>query len=748
MTPGNYLNKINIKQLLKLVFYSSTIAIVILTTSTIIIEKLSLDSQKELMNHVVKIGTITNNLNNSITALIRRTTNIALSENIDELKSASKRKELEQELTDNLITLKELLKKTTDDTTLINDFKNIYEKFLAADNEYLKKQETLIILNERLYGKNLALEIYVNNIIGAVEAAAGKIKLKASRARHARETRDIGDNKIPITNSFLENESLSEQQQRVENASHQVQLSAIQIVRLSRKLLQTSNRDALVSIRDNEIAQEISQIRISLNILRAYLKEFPKLMKDVASVHNSTTFLINILLEDRLSIYNLRTQYLDLKHNLDSHLRNEVYKNTDAMVKITDDLGKHVNNIIDLNKREREISLKINYLIILLLSIFVIIFITSSLRTLKYRIDKPLQLINGAVNDLSNGQLASRLNSNNFAKDEFWSVANSFNQFAERNEQLINELSSTHDALLENQQRLNAILENALVGIAHLKDRYFISVNQRFEEMFGYDRENLEGLRTEILFPSKNDFETVGEQAYPDFREGNTYRSEWKLRHNNGNEFWCAISAKSIEDGKPESGTIWLYEDISERKKTEEQLIALANYDNLTGLPNRALFMDRLLNHIDLAKRNDQMIAVMYIDLDRFKQINDTLGHEAGDKLLIEVAKRLNSSVRNSDTVARIGGDEFTIIMIGLRNKEIPARTASKIIKLLEKPVLIDNQEVETSPSIGISMYPADGNNITELIRNADSAMYQAKNHGRNNFQFYSANINAESLNN
>jgi diguanylate cyclase (GGDEF)-like protein/PAS domain S-box-containing protein len=742
----NYLNKIDIKQLLKLVFYSSSIAIAILTISTILIEKRSFESQKELINHVIKIELITNNLNNAITSLIKRTADIALSDTIDELISVSNRKELEQTLTNDLTTLNELLQSTTDNTNLINDFHTLYEKFIISDNEHLIKQKNLIILNERLGGKNLALEIYVNNIISAVEAAAGKIKLKASRIRHARKIKNMDVNKHSITNSFLSSEDPSGQQQRVENASRHVQLSAIQIVQLSRKLLQISNRDALVSVRDNEIAQEISQIKISLNVLKADLKDLPELMKDVISVRNSMNYLIDILIEDKYSIYNLRTESLDLKSSLDLHLHNTVYKNADAMVKIVDALGQHVNNIINSNKNNIESNSKISYFIIILLSIFVVIFITSSLRTLKYRIDKPLQLISDAVDNLSKGKLTSRLNSSDFARDEFLLVANSFNTFAKRNEQLINELSSTHDALLENQHRLNAILENALVGIAHLKDRRFISVNQRFEEMFGYDRNNIEGLQTDILFSTKNDFEVVGEEAYKSLRDNDTYYNEWLVKHKDGNEFWCAFSAKSIEDGKPEHGTIWLYEDITERKQTEKQLITLANYDILTGLPNRALFLDRLKNQIELAERNGHIISVMFIDLDRFKQVNDSLGHEVGDKLLKNIADKLNSCVRSSDTVARLGGDEFTIIMINIKNELVPERTAIKIIQSLKEPSFINGHEISISPSIGISMYPADGDSVADLIRNSDAAMYHAKELGRNNYQFYTNEMDSESL--
>lgn len=741
-----FLKKVDIKRLLKFAFYSSTIAILVLALSAITIEKISYESQKNLIETVVKMDSAIKQLNNTITAFIRRNTDITLSESIADLDAIQNRKELENEFNNDLMIIEDLLKPDKN-FNLINDFKDLFNKFINVDIELFKKQELLITLNNDLQLNNQALEDYVHEIIDAVDSASGKIKLKASRSRLAisKAFNAQGGNLTNIDSTLLE--SLLGQQKRVEKASHQVQLSALQIVQLSRKLSQLNNRDALVSVKDNEIAQEISQIKISLNILSANLKNFPDLMNDVTRVNTALKNLVKILIEDKFSIYNLRTQNLELKAEIESHLNNEVHQYASAMVDMVDKMEDYLDKNIANNIKHTEKITKISYVIIFIVSVFVVVFITTILRTLRHRINYPLSLIGKTVDELTQGKLASRLNEKNFAKDEFWLVAKTFNQFAERNESLINDLSTARDALHENEQRLQAILENALVGIAHLVDRRFVSVNHRFEEMFGYERNSIKGLRTEILFSSQNDFEVVGEQAYSSFRDGSTYRSEWLVQHKNGDEFWCAISAKSIVDGKPELGTIWLYEDISERKRTEEQLRTLANYDMLTGLPNRSLFMDRLHNYIDLAKRQNQMIAVMFIDLDRFKQVNDSLGHEAGDKLLKAVANRLNTCVRSSDTVARLGGDEFTIIMVGLSNKMIPARTADKIIQIMSTPILIDDQEISISPSIGISMYPADGKNVAELVRNADAAMYHAKKQGRNNYQFYADEMNAESLN-
>lgn len=740
------LNTANIKQLLQFIFFSSTIAILILAISTIVIERFSYDSQKKLVGYVVNIETLTKNMNNTITSLIVRNRAIELANNISALKAIPDRTVLEQKFNTDYKALNSLLP-SDNSMYVIKNFEELFKQFLLVDSELFIKKENIIELKNELQTKELLLGNIVHEIIDAVDSASGKIKLKASRSRIDLNEKYNETEQHSHASHILLLENLLGQQRRVEAASHQVQLSAIQIIQLSHKLTRAISKDALIDVRDNEIAQQLSQINISLDALTGELKEFPELMTDVSRVSEALHYLVKILIKDERSIYNLWAQYLDLNLIIESSLNKQVEGYAHSMIKTVRELEEHLNLIISDHKKSTDQITKLNYIMISCISLLVLLFITTVLRKLRNRINHPLKLIGDAVNNLTKGNLTSRLYSTDFAKDEFLLLANSFNDFAARNEQLINELSSTHDALLENERRLNAILENALVGIVHLKDRKFISVNHRFEQMFGYDRNNIEGLKTEILFSSKEDFEIVGEEAYKNLRENDTYHNEKLVKRKDGSEFWCAISAKSIEDGKPEFGSIWLYEDISERKSTEEQLIMLANYDILTGLPNRTLFIDRLENYINLAKRNEQMISVMFIDLDRFKQVNDSLGHEVGDKLLKAVADKLNSCVRSSDTVARLGGDEFTVIMIDIKNELIPERTAIKIIQTLKEPIYINDQEISISPSIGISMYPNDGTTVADLLRNSDAAMYHAKSLGRNNYQFYTNEMNSESLN-
>ena len=183
-----------------------------------------------------------------------------------------------------------------------------------------------------------------------------------------------------------------------------------------------------------------------------------------------------------------------------------------------------------------------------------------------------------------------------------------------------------------------------------------------------------------------------------------------------------------------------------ERKRVEQGFSFLVQYDNLTGLANRVLFRERLNRALIRADRNKKLVALMFIDLDRFKNINDTLGHDAGDQLLIEVGKRLINCTREGDTIARLGGDEFTIILEDVRSMNSVAVVARKIIDAMVAPFGIGGHELYITPSIGITMYPLDDTNEHNLLKNADTAMYRAKEQGRNGFQFYTRGMNTRSL--
>ena len=291
---------------------------------------------------------------------------------------------------------------------------------------------------------------------------------------------------------------------------------------------------------------------------------------------------------------------------------------------------------------------------------------------------------------------------------------------------------------------LDTILENAMVGIAFIKQRKLIRVNNKFEQLFACDREMIEGQSAACLYPNIEAFEQLGEQAYEVLQQGGNFEGVVQLIRQNGETFWCALSSKAISPEEPQEGTIWLFEDVTIQREQDDKLRDLATLDSLTGLPNRGVFNDRLDHAIHKAHRNSSRLAVFFLDLDHFKNINDSLGHRAGDLLLCEVANRLKLCVREGDTVARLGGDEFTIILEDIRSVQYVAKVADKIFDILSKLYLLETTEVNVSPSIGISLYPADGRDADILLRNADAAMYHAKKSGRNNFQFYSAEMNAQ----
>jgi len=224
----------------------------------------------------------------------------------------------------------------------------------------------------------------------------------------------------------------------------------------------------------------------------------------------------------------------------------------------------------------------------------------------------------------------------------------------------------------------------------------------------------------------------------------------------NGADFTVNLQAEAVFDDRLKAlSVVGTAQDISERKQSEKEIHRLAYFDSLTGLPNRVLFKDRLTQAVLHARRYRTALATLFLDLDRFKAINDTLGHNIGDLLLKSVADRLAESVRHSDSVsrsvekeenhslARLGGDEFTVLLTNLREAQDAATVARRIVGGMAKPFLIEGREIFITVSIGIAVFPVDGESVDALLKNADSAMYHAKEQGRNNFQYYSDTLNA-----
>ncbi len=284
-----------------------------------------------------------------------------------------------------------------------------------------------------------------------------------------------------------------------------------------------------------------------------------------------------------------------------------------------------------------------------------------------------------------------------------------------------------------------AVLRSMNEAVSVLDGEFnFVSVNPAFTRMTGYTEAEVLGKSASILDSSQHDQAFYHRTRQKLVGEGHWSGELWE-RRKNGQEFLCSIQCVSaqITHGEPQL-FVAVLNDITLQKRAEQELRYLANFDTLTNLPNRALLSERLSRAIVRARRQNHRIAVLFLDLDRFKDINDSLGHTAGDRILRAVAMRLQDTVGEHQTVARLGGDEFTVVLETLNDPADADRIAREIIMAFEAPLALDDrQEVVISPSIGISLYPDHGQVPTELLKQADTAMYQAKAAGRRTFVRY-----------
>ncbi|AZD10651.1 Sensory box/GGDEF domain/EAL domain protein [Pseudomonas chlororaphis] len=279
---------------------------------------------------------------------------------------------------------------------------------------------------------------------------------------------------------------------------------------------------------------------------------------------------------------------------------------------------------------------------------------------------------------------------------------------------------------------------------------YIVQANEAFSRVSGY-------AVSQVLDQLPNML-TVDEQQEAHLRyvlkqlhQHSTWEGEVWLKRRNGEHYpaWVGITAVLDDEGDLAS-YVCFFTDISERKASEQRIHRLAYYDALTHLPNRTLFQDRLHTALQSAERQKSWVVLMFLDLDRFKPINDSLGHAAGDRMLKEMATRLLDCVDDDDTVARMGGDEFTLLLQPRTSREIALNraihVAEQILASLVKPFVLEGREFFVTASIGIALSPQDGNELSQLMKNADTAMYHAKERGKNNFQFYQADMNASAL--
>jgi diguanylate cyclase (GGDEF)-like protein/PAS domain S-box-containing protein len=296
---------------------------------------------------------------------------------------------------------------------------------------------------------------------------------------------------------------------------------------------------------------------------------------------------------------------------------------------------------------------------------------------------------------------------------------------------------------------LQSIGDAVITTDAEMRVEY---LNPIAEELTGWTTEEAKGLHMDTIFVITN--EITGAPASNPISECLATNSIVAManhtiltRKTDGEHFHIEDSAAPIRNPDGQIiGAVMVFHDVTERKIAQNRLHHIAFHDELTGLPNRTLFQSKLAEALSTAEQAQRHVAVLFMDLDRFKMINDSLGHGIGDEALIIVAQRLKNCVRDSDTVSRIGGDEFTAVIENLKSAQTVKAVAGKIIETLDKPFNIHGQELRISTSIGIAIYPQDGQDMETLLKNADTAMYYAKSCGRNNYQYYDFSMNAKAV--
>jgi len=372
---------------------------------------------------------------------------------------------------------------------------------------------------------------------------------------------------------------------------------------------------------------------------------------------------------------------------------------------------------------------------LILLGLILTLPLFLAIRWLAGRLTAPLIKLTQFVSDITLTQdLSKRLDLH--SNDEIGILSADFNRMTER-------LEVGAKAHLEAEMRLRATIDNALDAVIQMdSDGLITGWNEQAVNIFGWSRKDTIGkLLHEMIIPLQyREKHVSGMKRYLASGEERIMNSRIEMvgLHREGHEFpvELAITAIEVEGNKEFSAFI---RDITSKKEAEELIWRQANFDKVTSLPNRHMLHDRLNQEMKKAHRNSLRLAVLFIDLDRFKEINDTLGHDVGDVLLVETANRISKCVRKSDTVARLGGDEFTVILLEAHGGGNFERVAKCVLKALAEPFHLGDETVYISGSIGITLYPDDATDVDDLLKNADQAMYVSKSLGRNQYSYYTA---------
>ena len=302
------------------------------------------------------------------------------------------------------------------------------------------------------------------------------------------------------------------------------------------------------------------------------------------------------------------------------------------------------------------------------------------------------------------------------------------------------QVSQRTSEILEQKQYFEALMKNSPLAIVALdQDHRIVAINDAFEKLFGYSPTDAIGQELDSLIATP---ETLVEalEFTRRVRWGEQIYGSGRRKRKDGSLVDVEVYGMPVIVGGEQVGILGVYQDVSSRKQAEEQLHYMATHDLLTNLPNRFLFNDRLNQAVAKAKRGDRRFAVLFLDLDGFKEVNDRFGHQKGDGILQQVAERLKGCLRGSDTLARLGGDEFSLILEDIQETRSAAAVPQKLLAALAAPFYLDENEITITASIGVSLYPDDGDSTELLLKQADTAMYRAKEIGGNIYVYFDPN--------